>query len=445
MADMSIAELTRYQLPIDQPSIKKDLEDTVSSLRDRKVFAVIHAFRKDRELDKKYMSLTDLDLRKFNDKVKGWKGAPGRKQVPIIDPRLGFYNYPENKLPESDLGNFFREERVFERRNEILELGGPNLFVSLDVKKGVAEKIDVVEHDLLEGLAVLAKTDRSTLDENEFLLYLGVLDLVKTHSMVMFNAITYPEREKKLPKTKEGLEKYEQAKSKSKNLAIMMTRMYYRGISGTEYDQDPKDLIEAAKEVLAYSKENIEPGEVYKFTFPEARNPISIILGASETALKNPEVDTVLGIQSGGVEPAIVLQMMYEIYHKKSVDLVIVPVSVHSTNYEAMTPEQVEELISSDKPKIENRNVVIAEDNSNTGTTLEIASTVLKNMGAKSDLAFIVDLDPDRILDKIGRKFARPTTVANIRHQNYNATLGKASTDMHGIIQHKIEKWYENK
>src|SRR5690242_18785010 len=94
-----------YQVPIDNPQIEPEINEVTSSLKERKFFALLHMLRKNKDTDS-YPSLVNFDLHQFNERHKGWKGNIGKKQIPLVDPRLGVFVYPYAKLPESELGMF---------------------------------------------------------------------------------------------------------------------------------------------------------------------------------------------------------------------------------------------------------------------------------------------------------------------------------------------------
>ncbi len=439
----NISEQTefKYQVDVHDPQIASDIAEVVLNLHERKFLALVHLMRKGRSTEILFPSLANFDLHDFNERgKKSQVSRKGRKQYPLVNPKLGTFVFQSGKLPDSPLGDFYTESRFFDRKGEALELGGPNLYCSVDQKLGVTDKIKVMQNDLMVGLETISKIDRKNLTSEDLPLYLGILNILKTHSICIFNAITYPEREGK-QETSEG---YLEAKTQSKDLTIQITRMYYQAMLGMNFDNGNQDLRNITNKLLQYMNENIDPGEVHRFILPEATNPLSIMLGASETALRNPDTETIIGIQSGGIEAAVVLQMAYETYYSSNKpSLIFAPISVHSKNYEAMTPEQVLSILLPHKELISERNVVLVDDNTNTGTTLELTNFALQKLHGKSNSAFIVELDPERILDKLKRTFAKPTALVKVKHHNYKSTLGKVYTDVNGLIQERLTKWYK--
>lgn len=443
-----------YQVPVDTTDVEGMVSAVMGRLPWLKTLAVLHGKRLQRGgLPNTEFSLRNFDLRRFNEdeNEKGIK----RPNVPVFEPTLGSITL-SGGVQNSQLAGFFTKDRVYVRDDGNTELRGANYFVAhAKTMESPLEKVAVLRNDLSDGLEVISGFVRDSIKtESDYLSYLGVLDYLKNQSITVFNALTYPERrlngiysDDNSADTNFQLREYQELRQQAIELMKRFTRMYYQSCLGLPYDSgfDPKVLQESIDNLTGYLKLNIKEKEFYKFTYPEVNHPLVIMLGVQETALRNPNVDTIIGIPTGGVESAIAAQMAYELICKKSPGVIFIPVSIHRS-YRSGVPleqEDVDRMVKPYSGLIKDKNILIIDDNANSGRTLQMVSDAVASAGALSERALLIEHDPSRILKRKGKPSV--IEVFRMNHENAESTMGKVKISDNGsekysdLIQQRLK------
>ena len=414
--------------------------------RTDRFLATIHLGRSNQKTENSpYFSFRDLNLRDFSGKLS------------IIEPQFGSIVYKGN-LPQNELGQFFSKEgRVFVENNAT-HLSGPNLFVALDnskTRKSSPEKLKIIENDLGDALEILKNTNRPEKgdpnSEGNFTLYLGVLKYASGHLNTLFNVYTY--RERYSPETTTNIltnPEYLETREKLQKILIQYTRMFYQACIGDEFDEQlipPDQVIDIVKstshliQLTQYGKK-----KEHSFSVPELINPITTLLSAHEAALKlEGKPKTLIGIQSGGNESTIALQYAYEKIYGKKIPLILFPISVHSNK-----PPSVEQTVTSLKKLLKdnlnellvNRDILMIDDNANTGETFNLLSSALENLGVKSHNVMVLLFDPGRLTYLFYNKQI-PKLFPFINHPGITP-LGVNDAWMPNNIQKKLATYHNN-
>lgn len=268
--------------------------------------------------------------------------------------------------------------------------------------------------------------------ESEFLLYLGVLDYLKSHSTTLFHALTFRERRGDLPQSPDQNDIYLQYRQKASELMIDLTQKFYQTCIGCPYTTsfNFKDIAVSVNDLTTYLSILFDIDKKhysYHFTYPEANQPLPILLGSQEASLHNPTIETIVGIPSGGTEAAIAAQLAYQCIHKKSPQLIFLAQSIHGFHHKGgLDTEQINELINNLHPNsIKGRGVLLVDDSANTGATLQTVANALWKAGAKDIQVHLVNHDPERIVDKYNK--GKGTHLFAVDHRNANTTMGVIS------------------
>lgn len=355
----------------------------------------------------------------FRLEYKGYSLEDG-EPVDVFDQKTGAVNISSAQLAVSPLGEFFSPLRT-RRQGGFTQLRGLTYYVSLDFSKTTPEKkLEVMANDVKEGLAFVDSVDRRQLSSTDYLLYLGILDHVKAHTLTAFHALTFYERTGVIP---DG-DNYMDVRTKAQKLMSTATRAYHQAILGHPFDpefnsQDINNSVETTADYIAKCGHCVE-----HFTYREVTNPVVILLGAHEAARKKSCPDLVIGIPSGGTEVAVATHLMYEkLYpNRNAPDIGFVPLSFHYRGQGGIDLSQLTEMLRQ-STVIAGRRVLIVDDNSNTGSTLQTMAKAAIGAGASDVAVHIAEIDPARIMVKY-RKNSLPYGVLNMAHPDLQTAMG---------------------
>lgn len=294
-----------------------------------------------------------------------------------------------------------------------------------------------------------AETALSTLEKisvtspNEHLAVLGVEDNLRGNLQALYlSAINRWREEGASALEGEDKEIYNALTKKLEDLYERAVVLQYSHMLGIEYDRE--NLLAAIKEGMDciddYSDfcqiRNIEP----TFKSPEDDNALLIAARANYLCVQYPETTTLVGLTSGGVELAKVSQLLYRQLYDHDVRTINYPISVHNGlsmwSKDRATPvnqSTIDEVVG--LPTVQCENVVICEDNSNSGQTLQRVVNRVSDLGAKKVNFAVVEIDPTRVImhhvqQKAGRKHAigeaaeQARPVANYFHPDFIGAVG---------------------
>lgn len=355
------------------------------------------------------------------------KTQTGRSRVRdvdrLFDPVVGSIIFPAGwKMRDSFLREFFISNPDRYRGNpdgkHALELRGSRYFISkasaesIDTRLGKGKdhlnaRLKIIKDDLLDGLYFIShyasfRENKSPID---FVLALGIMDYLKMQSQALFHAITYSERKFSVQEFIGNTPEHSEYRKKALKMMEQMTRLYYQTLLGVEFDKDLDFVVlgkmveplvdytgkfvsgQLSKNGNKHTKEQVEK----YFKYPEVNNPLTISLGAQEAVLAYPNVDTIVGIPTGGTETTIVIKLLYEKLRDKSLELKLIPVSVHSDD-PAPSENQVANYLNFVYPnEFLDKEILLVDDNSATGETLGTVSAALHSNYAKKVKVHVTD------------------------------------------------------
>ena len=480
----------RFQEPAKSETILPKVSKVMESLAWRRILSVLHAKRWSKEAaDSSFFSLRNISTKSFGKDER--KGQESSSESTVFDPIVG--SVIVDHLPEDQtIKDFFTEDRVLKRDEGGLELRGANYFIALDKeRKNKGEKIDVIGTDIHAALTAITKIDRDSIKtKDQFLPYLAIFDYLKLHTMTLFHSLTYAERLNPQVGQENNLmgngQTYQELRNQTAEFMETYVRMYYEVALGLPLSKQP-DLEQDSKFVDMLTKQlklGTDGDARHTITYPEVNHPLPIIFGAQQTAMKFPSCDLIVGIPSGGTESAVALKMAYQILYNQTPKLSLLPVSMHIVSQVAgsrgQTPinrlplEKQEEARTEFAKKLatalsqdaavsevmnkENNTIMLVDDNSNTGSTLQLLSDTFDTMNSvtsgaeeKKEMniqAFLVQHDPGRIMRRLANSSRPRNRITRIDHPNYQSTYGTVMLDESGIelnreaIKTRLEKHY---
>jgi len=282
--------------------------------------------------------------------------------------------------------------------------------VGLDDEIDIDHKLSVIRDDLLDASQVL-KSIEEPKTKPDFLAYTGVADYLKNHALSLFHAISYPH----VPNTAHTQEEYKWIKDSSFMLACKYTRLYYSILLGRPiqhlFEELDEQIIDEASGIISadYRKRRATP-----FKAPEIDHPLRIMYGTYETVNRHPDASVILSLPTGGTQVGIAAHLGYEVLRNRKPKLHWVPVSLYTRNpvFNGF-PDKAGLDLYLEQLGLKGQNVLVTEDNSNTGRTAQLIADSLDRVGVGSRAISIVEADPIRIM------YSSEDNVANITHAEF--------------------------
>jgi phosphoribosylanthranilate isomerase/hypoxanthine phosphoribosyltransferase len=241
--------------------------------------------------------------------------------------------------------------------------------------------------------------DPNNLSRADYLAYIGALDYIKSGRLTLFHALTYRERRS----TVKPSDQYLATRVTLLNDIRTAVRTYYGACIGrhkaVEYNGQEKDA-----EVRSGLLESQIPNRHWRS--PELDHPLTIMANAyiitKDQDHRSRMVDTIVGLPSGGTEVAFAVQYAYGIKNDQEPEpeVLLVPLSAHSGKSEFNEgdhDEVVDSVIKNNLLHIVGKNILVPEDNSNTGNTAQVIHKELMQYGANDVHVTLAAIDPTRI------------------------------------------------
>lgn len=394
-----------------------------------------------------------------------------RELSSLFDPISGRIIVPASYgLSNSVFSGFydnFHKVGFFHSAEGRVELRGRTFYAAKE-KGDVEVKLEGIKEDLDKVLGIVSEYagKRAEISNvRDYLLYLGILDLMKHHSITLFHALTYNERKLEFPSDRGEFDRYQEKKLQALELMRVSVRMFYQTLFGKDYDsgvdleriqEDLPDLVsfiqESIKESVlseissspqqrshaVNSKKEYEDKKARldsRFRVLEVANPLMIALGAHEAVKKHPDTDMVVGIPSGGTEVAFVTQLIFELQQNHSPQLVFLPISLHSKIDKTITPVDLAAFLGEYyRDLFDSKKILLVDDNSETGDTLGLTAQALLAKKADKISVHLVDLSTKRL--------TRLTSPASYYHRPSvsPSTLGLTQLDERGKYAHEKQR-----
>lgn len=417
--DQRLGHSPNYQLKcteIDIPHMVEYAQAELPKLRKQAVAAAVRS-------NVWQMDYPSLKSFPFKSEYKGYSLENG-EPVDLFDQKTGAINIPTAALSSSILGEFFTPVRT-RQQGKFTQLHGLTYYVSLDFSKNTPEKkLAAMTSDVKEGLDVINSVDRRNLNATDYLLYLGVLDHLKAHLLTAFHALTFHERTGSILDDADYLD----IRVRAQKMVCTTTRAFHQAIIGQSFDTEFNlTEINTSLERTADFIANSDHSDA-DFNYLQVNNPVVILLGAHEAARHTAFPDSIIGIPSGGTEVAVVTHLMYENLYpdRRAPDIEFVPLSFHYRGQGGIDLPQLTEILRQSKV-VKDRRVLIVDDNSNTGSTLQRMTEAAIGAGASDIAVHIAEIDPNRVVVKHSTN-SLPFGVLNMFHPDLKTAMGVCQT-----------------
>lgn len=413
-----ISKPLSYQLDRAEVDVTGMVITAQERLMERRKVAVAAGRRSPIWQDSSYPSLTSFPYRRI------YSEYGNGKKIDPVDEITGGIKVPSTQVTDSYLGEYFTESRVW-RQGDFSLLRGLTYYVSVDRSKDTPDKkLAVMTHDIREGLDMIFSIDRRFLDGGNYLLYLGILDHLKSHALTAFHALTFHERTDSIPED----EDYNAIRKSAQRLMYTVTRAYYQTCIGRKFDSEfnPKWIDANFNEVAKYIATSGHSAE--HFTLAEVSDPITILLGVHESTRRKPHPDVIIGIPSGGTEVSVAMGLIYEVLYPdlEAPAVEYVPLSFHYKKQGGIELGELARRLRS-SASVEGKRVLIVDDNSNTGSTLQRMVDAANLAGAGEILVHIAEIDPGRLIVKAGKENKADfgtAKVVDMNHPDFETAMG---------------------
>ncbi|MEO5691225.1 MAG: phosphoribosyltransferase family protein [Candidatus Saccharimonadales bacterium] len=305
------------------------------------------------------------------------------------------------------------------------------------IKHDPAAQLEMIQREVVQALAVL---DNPVIaNDHDHLAVLGVEDNLRGNVLSAYLSL--------INIIRDDAEKIKDVRATDltkalKSLYTDTVELQYCHMLGLVYDR--RELLDKIKGklptienyIVVCKSHNIQP----KLKNPESDNPLLVAVRANYLCDQYPNTDKLVGLTSGGVELAEVANLLYKKRFGKDVETLHYPISVHngltmwSKDKEISTSQsEIDVFVNLDA--VEDQHVVICEDNSNSGQTLERTVERVKSYGAKSVHFAVVEIDPTRVIlhhvqqkagakHNIGHAAKRIRPIANYFHPDFVGAVG---------------------
>ena len=316
-----------------------------------------------------------------------------------------------------DLGDariYFRAKdgRLF-RKGEKYILRGPRYLSAIDPSLSIPQKIAIFIEDLHEGIEHVKRHKNISPDE-QYRCIAPVLDYVKNSIITLTNAF--------LNKEKRGNQNladpyYNMLREHAINAGCHATYSFYMSLIGKfDYNSVEDELNNIAP--TAAKLGDVLKGEYRNYALssrdivrPEASHPLVLITFAALLLDQVKGINTIIGLPSGGTEIAYLISQTFIKIKKEECDLLLLPISLHSMLTQYGEKSNLKEILPAywrrHEEKITNKMILITDDNSSSGATLDAISSSLMSFCSNSTIEVAVaeaDIERSRLDLKFSAK-----------------------------------------
>jgi len=326
-------------------------------------------------------------------------------------------------------GQFFRNPMHYNDVNGIIYSRGASYFIALDSNyPSTEDKLTRILRDLQELIDYFmdysAPTNLGALAER-----LAIVDYLRNHVTTLFHVLTYSER---LGDTfSESFEDYDHAKATLSAMVKLWNEIYLKLCLGLDFNIDVTNLSYSISEVMNLMYDNVESPETILlpkyFKLAEVDHPLRLVLNAfGNTEIFNG-IGNIVAMPCGGTTPGIMTQALFSM-RGHDIPLTMIPLSLHSSmksNARGISEEDLIERLIREGVDFAGKEVLIVDDNSNSGRTIQRIYNVILKLGGLPRVS-LVELDPVRVMIKysLGYQDDCPSTVINLAHPDLRAAVG---------------------
>jgi predicted NAD-dependent protein-ADP-ribosyltransferase YbiA (DUF1768 family)/hypoxanthine phosphoribosyltransferase len=270
-----------------------------------------------------------------------------------------------------------------EIENNTYYLRGERYLASINPNLETRQRLEILLEDFVDGVYFLQ--EHSQIISNNESVYkqeLAILDYIKNSAITILNALIQNE---KLGIFRLEDKKYQNMRKSILTITHKVVQMYFAYLVGN--DDDYRNNLDSVtkrfqefENVILYLEQEYREGAINNMSFSRPEDNHPLVIGAS--ALLNAEKldshpDVIFSFPSGGTELALTQQYAFKLTKHYEPQVVLIPFSLYSVSQmpkrkiadrKTITPL---EFLVQHRKSIDNREVLIVEDNSNTGNTIQ--------------------------------------------------------------------------
>lgn len=339
------------------------------------------------------------------------------------------------------LDSFFKTWNRLRKEGKQYLSHGKDYFVALDDNIAFSYKINTLFSIISEGLVSLKnlmhKETIISLNTNDKLWFLGLIDYIKHSIISIFNTLISQE---KLGIFNFDNQKYQKLRMDTQPLIGKFLKEYYNFIVNKKdfkiTIKDIDDLLLIMHEITLFLQE--ENNNTFQVPYPECNHPLTILSSVYLMSIDHPSTDIIIAMPSGWTEWGYALQYVYNFTtsEKNIPQLSLFPLSLHSIkqefweNQSMLIEEEISNWIKHHIPSniTEGKNIFIVDDNSSTWKTISLLINQLYNNNnkPKTIVASVIEADIKRsIIDKDSSK---RTHIADHSLYQYSTNILPVST-----------------
>lgn len=326
----------------------------------------------------------------------------------------GFF---EKTAPE-----FFTKSRRAILFGELYYLRGSRFNISANPTFEMRQKLDSLIEDFEEGMAVLPI-------ELNGAYQLGMADYIKNSVVTLFNSYVYGEKTGNYHFSDKI---YQDLRADGAALVEAAVQLYYGHYTGNN-DISRQGYLSLKKGALTLKRlensilKSYEDGifSSRHMTRSEASHPGINLAAATYYASSNkisPQI--IVGLPAGSTELAYVHKVVQKKMRNVDSEVLLFPVSLHSikTDFDGVSPSRNQRInfISSHRKKFLKKNVLIVDDNSSTGNTLNEVFHAINYLKKNKPLTVsvsIAEADTTRSMLDL-KKTSRPKIANRLLYHN---------------------------
>ena len=307
-----------------------------------------------------------------------------------------FWTFWNIKVPKKYLENneFFSDKNRFFEEQEICYLKWVNQLVALDDTLNHYEKIDVLKKDLLDWLQEIKKLNlNKNLGEKDLILTIWIFSYIKNSVLTFFNAFISNEK-----LWIYNLDNWEYLKYRFilKTLLDEVIENYYNLILTWKLLKNTFSYEEKIEDLSKYLEKNTE---TKNFSRSELDDPLKILAFSYNVYLNNKDIDLIVWMPSWWTELAMCQKFLYKKLDNKNLNVLYLPVSLHSIKdlwwefnwkFWRLNELSYEKAIFK---WIKEKKIIVVDDNSSTGSTMDIVLKFLEQYSPKEVRCFTCEAD----------------------------------------------------
>lgn len=304
------------------------------------------------------------------------------------------------------------------------------------------EKLSVIQRDLNDAYQIIQLLDRKSLKGADYFGYLGVLDYIKQHTLTLFHVLTYPERFGNFFTDEE----YLRFRNIAINLVEVNIKAFYQACLGQSFDSrfGSSEDLEKINQLISYI--GTLERDYRQYTLQEVDHPLRMMAHVNEVLNLYPETETLIPILSGGTQSSLLVGEGYKLMGKGVLPVVYLPLSTHSAKMNfgsTFNSNTLIEYLSNYRELIQGKNILVNEDNSNSGQTAQMIYDALMALGAKSVHIAFVEIDPHRVMYKqSSSREVKGEFVSNYLHPDFNSSIGVLPVARYLKQDYQLRKMY---